>query len=268
VTSDEFLKFFQKFGAVRDHVVMFDRETQRSRGFGFVTFEDPKISRRVLSMAIKQSGQQENNNTNNGGPPMARLEMRGKTIEVKTTEPKGLTPHSYDEQSGTAPFTAQMDPNMMMMYGPNTAQMDPNMMMMYGPNDPNLYYNYDAFGQYYAPPPFVAGFMETVYYPGQVPYHYPQVMPMMVEGYPQYPPMEPAYVPFATPTPTIYEQQPYDGNPQYPPMEPAYVPFATPTPTIYEQPYEGSPTSVMQIVAPDIPSNEGAAEVKGSTAAT
>jgi hypothetical protein len=250
VTCDEFRKFFEKFGAVRDSVVKFDRETQHSRGFGFVTFEDPKISRRVLSMGTKQNGQQEDNNNNNGGPPVARLEMRGKTIEAKASEPKAaepkrLTPHRYDEHRGnftghtpwTAPFTPQMDPNMMMMYGPNTPQMDPSMTMMYGPNDPNLYYNYDAFGQYYAPPPFVAGYMETVYYPGQVPYHYQQVLPMMVEGYPQ-----------------------------YPPMEPAYVPFATPTPTIYEQPYDGS--SVMQPMAPNIPSNEGAAEVEGSNAAT
>ena len=33
--------FFEQFGAVLDSVVMFDRETQRSRGFGFITFVDP-----------------------------------------------------------------------------------------------------------------------------------------------------------------------------------------------------------------------------------
>jgi RNA recognition motif-containing protein len=41
VTSDEFQEFFEQFGQLVDSVVMFDRETQRSRGFGFVTFEDP-----------------------------------------------------------------------------------------------------------------------------------------------------------------------------------------------------------------------------------
>ena len=41
VTSEEFRDFFGKFGLLVDSVVMFDRETQRSRGFGFVTFEDP-----------------------------------------------------------------------------------------------------------------------------------------------------------------------------------------------------------------------------------
>lgn len=41
VTEMEFREFFEQFGVVVDSVVMFDRETQRSRGFGFVTFHDP-----------------------------------------------------------------------------------------------------------------------------------------------------------------------------------------------------------------------------------
>jgi len=40
VTDGEFLRFFERFGTVIDSVVMFDRDTRRSRGFGFVTFED------------------------------------------------------------------------------------------------------------------------------------------------------------------------------------------------------------------------------------
>jgi hypothetical protein len=209
VTGDEFRNFFEQFGAVMDSVVMFDRETQRSRGFGFVTFEDPEVSRRMLSMGNERNGQQEDNNTNtNNGPPVARLEMRGKTIEAKAAEPKGSIHRRYDERrdqnTGRAPFTPQMNPNM---------------MMMYGPNDPNLYYNYDALGQYYAaPPPFDAGYMPTVYYSNQVPQHYSQVIPL-VEGYPQYPATDAAYVPFATPTFPIYEQ-PYGGGSMMQPMAP------------------------------------------------
>mmetsp|Transcript_1071 Transcript_1071/g.2678 ORF Transcript_1071/g.2678 Transcript_1071/m.2678 type:complete len:184 (-) Transcript_1071:1324-1875(-) len=41
VTEEEFRTFFSQFGKLIDSVVMFDRETRRSRGFGFVTFEDP-----------------------------------------------------------------------------------------------------------------------------------------------------------------------------------------------------------------------------------
>ncbi len=38
VTDHGFLDFFQQFGGVIDSVVMVDRVTKRSRGFGFVTF--------------------------------------------------------------------------------------------------------------------------------------------------------------------------------------------------------------------------------------
>lgn len=44
VTSEEFRAFFEQFGAILDSVVMFDRETKNSRGFGFVTFVDPVSS--------------------------------------------------------------------------------------------------------------------------------------------------------------------------------------------------------------------------------
>lgn len=40
MTDEEFLEFFSQFGTVVDAKVMFDRDTGRSRGFGFVTFED------------------------------------------------------------------------------------------------------------------------------------------------------------------------------------------------------------------------------------
>ena len=41
VTDEEFREFFKQFGTVIDSIVMFDRDTRRSRGFGFVTYEDP-----------------------------------------------------------------------------------------------------------------------------------------------------------------------------------------------------------------------------------
>jgi RNA recognition motif-containing protein len=68
VTSDEFRSFFEQFGSVVDSVVMFDRITTRSRGFGFVTFEDPACCSRLLGFG--------------------RVEMRGKWVEIKSAEPK------------------------------------------------------------------------------------------------------------------------------------------------------------------------------------
>ncbi|XP_052060985.1 heterogeneous nuclear ribonucleoprotein 27C-like [Mytilus californianus] len=42
-TDNESLwNYFSKFGPLSDAVVIMDRETGRSRGFGFVTFRDPR----------------------------------------------------------------------------------------------------------------------------------------------------------------------------------------------------------------------------------
>src|ERR1043166_4305902 len=48
-TSSEALRAaFEKFGEVEDAVVMTDRETGRSRGFGFVTFKNPADGQRAM----------------------------------------------------------------------------------------------------------------------------------------------------------------------------------------------------------------------------
>lgn len=49
VTAAEFQEFFAQFGEITDSVVMFDRETHRSRGFGFVTYEDAV---RIMSLFL------------------------------------------------------------------------------------------------------------------------------------------------------------------------------------------------------------------------
>uniref|UniRef100_A0A7S2PLN1 RRM domain-containing protein n=1 Tax=Leptocylindrus danicus TaxID=163516 RepID=A0A7S2PLN1_9STRA len=40
VDKEELMRFFEQFGNVVDAIVMVDQNTKRSRGFGFVTFED------------------------------------------------------------------------------------------------------------------------------------------------------------------------------------------------------------------------------------
>lgn len=75
VTEQEFRSFFSQFGDVLDSVVMFDRETRNSRGFGFVTFADPSVANSLL----------QNGERNDG---VGRLTMRGKICEVKKAEPK------------------------------------------------------------------------------------------------------------------------------------------------------------------------------------
>ena len=43
VTSESMREFFSQFGKVVDATVMLDRETGRSKGFGFVSFENVNV---------------------------------------------------------------------------------------------------------------------------------------------------------------------------------------------------------------------------------
>lgn len=53
VTDYTFLQFFQQYGEVVDSIVLLDRRTKRSRGFGFVTFADevsPKMKQEEVTL--------------------------------------------------------------------------------------------------------------------------------------------------------------------------------------------------------------------------
>ena len=41
-TEDELMSKFSEFGGVSDVKIIMDRETGRSKGFGFITFESPE----------------------------------------------------------------------------------------------------------------------------------------------------------------------------------------------------------------------------------
>lgn len=47
--SDDLREYFSSYGNVVGHQIMLDRETGRSRGFGFVTFDSEDGVERVLS---------------------------------------------------------------------------------------------------------------------------------------------------------------------------------------------------------------------------
>lgn len=79
ITDPEFRDFFSQFGELYESVVMFDRDTRRSRGFGFVTFVNPDVSKSLLQIG-------------NHGDGIGRLVMRGKTCEVKAAAPRGQAP--------------------------------------------------------------------------------------------------------------------------------------------------------------------------------
>ncbi|KAL7533448.1 hypothetical protein ACHAXR_007325 [Thalassiosira sp. AJA248-18] len=73
VTDLSFLQFFQQYGEVIDSVVLLDRRTKRSRGFGFVTFADPNVAAALLTTIPGRTGV---------------VNIHGKNCELKASEPK------------------------------------------------------------------------------------------------------------------------------------------------------------------------------------
>ncbi|CAK9060676.1 unnamed protein product [Durusdinium trenchii] len=74
-TSTEALKaHFEQFGSISDCIVMTDRDTGRSRGFGFVTFEDPGSVNAAITM------------------PTQELDGRSVTVKKATRESQGGRP--------------------------------------------------------------------------------------------------------------------------------------------------------------------------------
>jgi len=62
--------FFSRYGNVTDAKVMRDKMTNRSRGFGFVTFEDPSVAEKVSNMKLEWSN--------------------GRILDVKPAAPRGM----------------------------------------------------------------------------------------------------------------------------------------------------------------------------------
>jgi len=81
VTDYTFLQFFQQYGEVVDSIVLLDRRTKRSRGFGFVTFADESVANALLNVIPGRTG---------------TINIFGKNCEIKASEPK--TEESYHQQ--------------------------------------------------------------------------------------------------------------------------------------------------------------------------
>lgn len=83
LNGDEFRSIFEKFGTILDSVVIIDRTTKRSRGFGFVTFEDPMVAHKVLHHGKR-------NTHTNGTGLSGTIIIRGKRCEIKASQPKEM----------------------------------------------------------------------------------------------------------------------------------------------------------------------------------
>ncbi|KAK9119822.1 hypothetical protein Scep_017915 [Stephania cephalantha] len=69
----EFKEFFSKFGEVKEHMIMRDHASSRSRGFGFITFDSDEAVDDLLSKGN-------------------RIELAGAQVEIKKAEPKKANP--------------------------------------------------------------------------------------------------------------------------------------------------------------------------------
>ncbi|TXG69741.1 hypothetical protein EZV62_004676 [Acer yangbiense] len=81
VTESDFKKYFDQFGTITDVVVMYDHNTQRPRGFGFITYDSEEAVDKVLLKTFH--------------------ELNGKMVEVKRAVPKELSPGPTRSQLGT-----------------------------------------------------------------------------------------------------------------------------------------------------------------------
>lgn len=72
VTEADFKKYFDQFGTITDVVVMYDHNTQRPRGFGFITYDSEDAVDKALVNTFH--------------------ELNGKLVEVKRAVPKELSP--------------------------------------------------------------------------------------------------------------------------------------------------------------------------------
>ncbi|KAK8460736.1 hypothetical protein SEVIR_2G381200v4 [Setaria viridis] len=72
VTEVEFRRYFEQFGVITDVVVMYDHNTQRPRGFGFITYDSEDAVDKALHKNFH--------------------ELNGKMVEVKRAVPKEQSP--------------------------------------------------------------------------------------------------------------------------------------------------------------------------------
>ncbi|KAJ0054655.1 hypothetical protein Pint_02811 [Pistacia integerrima] len=86
VNEDEFKDFFMQYGEVLEHQIMRDHSTNRSRGFGFITFETEEAVDDLLAKGNK-------------------LELAGSQVEIKKAEPKKPNPPqpSYRRYNNSKP---------------------------------------------------------------------------------------------------------------------------------------------------------------------
>lgn len=135
LTENEFRKYFGGFGVVNDVVIIYDRETRRPRGFGFITFDNEDSVDRVLCKTFH--------------------ELNGKLVEVKHAypQPKYLSSGggSSDVHNGVSDFVVPPSSDVNKFSGQNMSNKPLLMQNTFRPFHPSYnygapYYNFYGFG--------------------------------------------------------------------------------------------------------------------------
>lgn len=163
ITETDLRAYFGRYGKVMEVVIMYDQEKKKSRGFGFLSFEDDASVERVCTEHY--------------------LNLNGKQVEVKKAEPREGQQKSqhHENQSWGGPHGQQqvggfnashMGPNGQMNGPPVNMQMGANMMggwgagptqqPNYGYGNPNAPYQGAQWGPpHQGPPPHQWGNYNT-----------------------------------------------------------------------------------------------------------
>lgn len=121
VRPKEFEDFFAQYGTIIDAQLMLDKDTGRSRGFGFITYDTPDAVDRVCANKY--------------------IEFKGKQIEIKRAEPRHGSQKSSNESSNDNQGASQGMANPMQSFNPMGA-MNPmgGMNPMFNPQSMTDYY--------------------------------------------------------------------------------------------------------------------------------
>lgn len=75
-TAESFRAYFAQFGNVLDSTLMMDRETQKPRGYGFVTYDDDSTVERLLQMGnLAMDGKMVSMKFNRSGMAMTKIDI-------------------------------------------------------------------------------------------------------------------------------------------------------------------------------------------------
>ncbi|XP_017782401.1 PREDICTED: heterogeneous nuclear ribonucleoprotein 27C isoform X3 [Nicrophorus vespilloides] len=123
VTETDLRTYFMRFGKVMEVVIMYDQEKKKSRGFGFLSFEDEEAVDRCVSEHF--------------------VNLNGKQVEIKKAEPRDGSGGAKMNDPGSAwgPPQAPLG----IMQGPN-GQMGGPPMNMGAHMGPNMIQSYQGWG--------------------------------------------------------------------------------------------------------------------------